>query len=84
MFLLDSNMPSHLSTAAQDCFYNVCLDRAPDHRELICDHFLKEGAYKSKPTHADALSQKTMILILESLPERLTFSQCGVSFESFL
>lgn len=70
MFLLDSTMPSHLPAAAQDCFYNVCLDRAPGHWELIWDNFLKEGAYESKPTHADALSQKTMILILDSHPER--------------
>lgn len=84
MFLLDNITPSRLPAAAQDRLYRVCLDRVPVPWELNWDNFLKEGTYKSKPTHADALSQDTTILILDSHPERPIFSKRGASFESFL
>lgn len=84
MFLLDNITPSHLPAAAQGHLYRVCPDSIPVPWELNWDNFLKEGAYKSKLTHADALSQETMILILDSHPERPIFSKRGVSFESFL
>lgn len=84
MFLLDNITPSCLPAPAQDHFYKVCLDTVPIHWELLWDNFMKEGAYKSKPTHVDSLSHENTMLILNSHPETSTFSKCVASFESLL
>lgn len=65
-------------------FTRSCLVTVPLNLELIWDNFMKQGAYKSKPTHVDSLSPENTMLILNSHPETSTFLKCVVSFESLL